>query len=144
MGVSNQSKRNVLHLAALHASTEVMDMLTAANMFGLNAVARDKDGHSPDECFLKCRSAHCAVARKPFDVERRSWARLMKSALRKTEISLDVSDEDEETGVIPEDIRHQCKDACMISETSSGSTSEEEYVDAYGGDDKKNCSHDTI
>ena len=26
--MSNRSKRNVLHLAALHASTEVMDILT--------------------------------------------------------------------------------------------------------------------
>ena len=141
--MSNQSKRNVLHLAALHASTEVLDMLTAANLFGLDAVARDKDGHLPNECFLRCRSTHCAVARKPFDVERRSWVRLMKSARGQTEVSLGVADEDEEPELISEDIRDKRKDIFSISETSSGDTSEEEYVDAYDSNDKEDWPHDT-
>ena len=141
--MSNQSKRNVLHLAALHASTEVMDILTTANLFGLDAVARDKDGHSPNDCFLKCRSAHCAVGRKSFDVERRAWVGLMKSARRQNEVLLGVIDEDGETGMITNDIRTNRKDSLFIIETGSGSTSEEEYVDAYDDKDEEDWTHDT-
>lgn len=89
-----QSKRNALHITALYASTDVMELLTTAHLFGLDTLARDKYGHSPDECFMECRNAHCAVARKPFDVEMASWLSLMESARRQNarnkEASLDL------------------------------------------------------
>lgn len=135
--MSNQSKRNPLHLAALHASTEVMDMLAAANIFGLDPVAQDKDGHSPKECFVECRSAHCAVARKSFDVESKSWVRLMKSTHGQTKVWFGVGDEDEEAGVMSDDIYDKHKDSFLVSETSSDSISEEEYVNAEDGNDKE-------
>ncbi|KAF8859350.1 ankyrin [Acephala macrosclerotiorum] len=137
VGMSNQSKRNLLHLAALHASTEAMDMLAAADLFGLDPVAQDKDGHSPNECFMECRSAHCAVARKPFDVERKFWVRLMRSARGQTKVSLGVGDEDEEMGVMHDDICDKHKHSFLVTETSSDSMSEEEYVDAEDGNDKE-------
>lgn len=60
-------ERNFLHFAALHASAEVLNMLTAANSFGLDMLAEDRNGHSPKQCFLECHHAHFAVARKCFD-----------------------------------------------------------------------------
>ena len=142
MGISNHSKRNILHLAALHASTEMLDMLTAANLSGLEAEARDKDGHSPNECFLNCRSAHCAVSRSSADLERQTWVRLMKSARRQAGLSLytaaaadDDDDDEEETGQRSEDVhgKHSRSNSLSSVETSNDSVSEEEYADAYDG-----------
>jgi ankyrin repeat protein len=96
IGVSNLNKRNALHLAALHATTEVMDMLAEANLLGLDPNASDKDGHSPNECFVRCRGAHCAIERKSFAEENPSWARLMRAARRQFNVSDDEEDEDEE------------------------------------------------
>ena len=137
LGISNYNKRNVLHLAALYASTEVIDMLARANLLGLDTEARDKDCHSPNECFLKCRNAHCAVARTSFDAEKRSWVRLMKSARTRIDDSIIVGDEYDETAMISEDLRDKREDSGFFSDTDSDSTSEENYVDAYDGDDKK-------
>ena len=57
-------------------------MLTSANLSVLKTIADapDKDGHSPNECFVRCRGAHCAVIRKEWGVEKRAWVRLMMSA----------------------------------------------------------------
>ena len=139
MGISNHSKRNVLHLAALHASTEMLDMLTAANLSGLEADARDKDGHSPNECFLNCRSGHCAVSRNSIDQERKSWSRLMKSARRQAGVSLYIAGEEEEPGRNTEHIygKHRPSDSLSSIETSCGSISEEEeFMDAFDGHEK--------
>jgi hypothetical protein len=133
VGKSNRSKRNALHLAALYASTEVMDMLTVADIFGIDTTARDKDGHSPNQCFLECRSAHCAITRKPFTVEKRSWARLMASARRPTKGSFDVDEEYEEAGVMLEKAEIEDKDSSLVREESFDSESEEEYADAEDG-----------
>ena len=116
-----------------------MDMLTAANLSGLEAEARDKDGHSPNECFLKCRDSHCAVARNAIDLERKSWIRLMKSARGQAEVSLRIADESEEVGQNAEDIRskHRRSDSLSSCDTNSSSSSEEEYVDAYDGNEKE-------
>ena len=92
---------------------------------------------------MKCRSVHCAVARKSFDVESRSWVNLMNSVRKQIEVSLDVDDEDEETEVMPEDIREKRMDSFSISETSSDSMSEEEYVDAEDGNGKKDWPYNT-
>lgn len=120
----NHSERNILHLAALHASTEMLSLLAGAALPGLETEARDKDGHSPNECFLQCRGAYCAVARQSSDLERKAWARLMESARRHAEVSLYVPDED---------VRNRRKD----SFSSSGSVSEEEgFVDAYDSIDQ--------
>lgn len=99
-----------------------MDLLVAANLSGLNTINRDRDGHSPNECFMKCRSAHCAVARKPIGVERMSWLSLMKSASRRSEFLLNLATEDEESGVILGDICDERQDPFGASETSSDST----------------------
>ena len=117
----------------------MLDLLTAANLSGLDAEARDKDGHSPNECFLNCRNAHCAVARDSLDLERESWVRLMKSARRRNEDSRCIADEDEETGHCSEYIRRKYRrsDSLSSSEASSGSISEEEYMDAYDGNEKE-------
>lgn len=142
VGISNNNKRNVLHLAALHASTEAMDMLSRANLLGLDEEARDKDRHSPNECFLKCRSSHCAVARKSFDVEKRSWVRLMKSARTPTEESVILGDVDEGMGMVSQVLRDKRNDSGFFSDSGSDSMSEEEYMDAYDGDEKEDWPHE--
>ncbi|KAL0765958.1 hypothetical protein CaCOL14_011699 [Colletotrichum acutatum] len=80
LSLLNNNKRSLLHLAALHGSTEAMDILASANLCGVDAAIRDKDGHTPNECFVRCRNSHCAVARRPFESEKLSWVSLMNSA----------------------------------------------------------------
>jgi hypothetical protein len=158
--MSNLHKRNPLHLAALHASTEVIEMLTSANLSVLEAIADapDKDGHSPNECFMRCRSEHCAVTRKKWDVEKRAWVGLMISvrgesvvvddehyetevrfevdACNKRRDSIwEVSDEDKKNGVMSQEICDKSKESSFSGsetacETESMSEEEEEFVDA--------------
>ncbi|KAH8896548.1 ankyrin [Thozetella sp. PMI_491] len=123
IGMSNLSKRNPLHLAALYASTEVMDMLAAARVSGLDSSARDKDGHSPNDCFAKCRGDHCAVARKSVEAENISWLGLMQSVAGETRIPPDGSDEVEKRVAMSTSSRG-------LDKASSGSTSEDEFFDA--------------
>jgi hypothetical protein len=134
--VSNRSKRNVLHLAALHASTEVMDILTTATLSGIDTIARDKDGHSPNQCFLECRSAHCAIARKPFHKEKESWVRLLASSCRHTTRSDNVDAEFGNLEIVVDKICYESEDSFLVTEDSSESDSEEEFVDAEDGRDK--------
>ena len=119
----------------------MLTILTTANLRGLEAEARDKDGHSPNECFLKCRSAHCAAARDSIDLERKSWVRLMRCARRRDENSPCITNEAEETGQGFEDIGDEYRQndsfSSSSSETSSGSISEEEFVDVYECNEKE-------
>ena len=131
--ISNHKKRNVLHLVALHASTEAMDLLATANLHGLDTLSRDRNGHTPDECFVECRNSHCAVARKPFDVERRSWARLMKSMYEQAAVLPDFDDADEDTELLFKDIAYENKTSSRLTEISSDCVSEDEYMDAEDG-----------
>ncbi|KAL8789421.1 MAG: hypothetical protein Q9213_001178 [Squamulea squamosa] len=133
VGMSNHNKRNVLHLAALHASVEVLDMLAAANLSGLDAEARDKDNHTPNECFLNCRNTHCAVARRPFNIEKRSWVRLMRSARGLSEDSLDVANREKETWVNTKATCERPGESFLINDSSSDGSSDEGYVDADDG-----------
>ena len=96
--MSNLHKRNPLYLAAFHASTEVMETLTSASLSVFEAIADApvKNGHSPNECFVRCRSAHCAVTRKEWEVEKRAWVRFMMSARRESAV---VDDDYDETDV---------------------------------------------
>lgn len=136
VGMSNRSKRNVLHLAALHASTEVMDILTSANLSGINTTSRDKDGHSPNQCFLECRSAHCAIARKPFHEEKESWVRLLASSCGQMTSLDDVDASFGNPEIVLDNICYESEDSFLVTEDSSESDSEEEFVDAEDGRDK--------
>ena len=112
-------------------------MRRKTNLRGLDleADARDKDDHSANECFLQCRSAHCAVARDSMNRERESWVRLMRSARRRDEDSLCIVDENEDkemgqgSGDVCDRYRHS-DEFLGSSEAGSGSVSEEEFVDA--------------
>ncbi|KAF2014140.1 ankyrin [Aaosphaeria arxii CBS 175.79] len=78
----NKSKRNILHIAALYGTTESMDMLAEAGLIGLDPDALDKDGHTPNECFIQCRDANHATTRKRFELENESWTSLMATVRR--------------------------------------------------------------
>ena len=129
--MSNYTKRNVLHLAAMHASTDTMDVVSAASLRGLDPDARDRDGHTPNECFLKCRHAHCAVARQSLDVERESWSALMQSTRGDTPVLLNEDENDQDwmaTNLDAISCKHE--DLCSVDEISIDSMSEHEFVDA--------------
>ena len=149
-------------------------MLISANLSVFEAIADapDNDGHSPNECFVRCRSAHCAVTRKEWDVEKRAWVRLMVSvrgesvvvddehdemevtveedACKKRRDSFwDVTDEDEENGVMSKEICDKSKEPSFLVtetgwETDSMSEEEEEFVDAEDWKDTEGRPQDTI
>ena len=136
MGISNYNKQNILHLAALHASTEVMDMLTSAKLLGLDEEARDKDGHPPNECFLKCRGSHCAVARKSFDAEKSSWVGLMESARTQAEDSIITGDEYKEVTIVPEDLPNKREDPGLFSDVDNDNMSKESYLNIHNDENE--------
>ena len=119
-----------------------MDLLTAAGLSGLDTEAKDKDGHTPNDCFLKCRSTQCAVERKPSKVERSSWATLMKSVREQPTEDPIRPFEHENRGHMLTDIYEKPRDSITISEISIDDFSDEEYMDACDGSDKKSCLHD--
>jgi hypothetical protein len=106
-----------------------MTILAAAQLSGLKPDSKDKDGHTPNECFLRCRNANCAVTRQPFDVEKRAWMRLMSSARGHGEILYEVFDDDDVT-VVDDDFVSKCNDSFAFSEASGDSDSEDDFVDA--------------
>ncbi|KAK1816837.1 hypothetical protein LTR12_008779 [Friedmanniomyces endolithicus] len=124
-GSTNRSHRNILHLAALYGSTKMMDLLSTSCLVGVNAAARDKHGHTPHECFLRCRGMHCAVARKPFDLESQSWGALVESARRQNEGSKCEANNEAEAMFVVEEIFDD-----IFGEDDSDSASESEYGDA--------------
>ena len=105
-------------------------MLAAANITALDASARDKDGHTPNECFKKCRNAHCAVSRKSFDVERTSFTKLLSSVAGKVEIPIDMIDNDKAEVILLETVDEDFNESILVSEIDSDSASDKEYVDA--------------
>jgi hypothetical protein len=109
-----------------------MQILATANLPGLEPDTRDKDGHTPSECFLRCRSSHCAVVRESFELEKRIWARLMRSARGHGEVLHEVFDDDDIT-VVDDDFRDKRKDSFMSSRIVDESESEDEFVDADDG-----------
>jgi hypothetical protein len=134
--MSNHNKRNALHIAAIHASTEMMDMLASANLIGLDVKALDKDGHSPNQCFVDCRSRYCAITRGSVEAEMESWARLMSSVRMQNDESSNIFDEkntmDEgnEADEMSKYSRIERKDSFNISGGESESVADEEFVDA--------------
>jgi hypothetical protein len=96
---------------------------------GLEPDSKDKDGHTPNECFLRCRNAHCAVTRQPFDVEKRARVKLMSSARGHGEILYEGFDDDDVT-VVDDDFTSKRNDSFAFSEASGDSDPEDEFVDA--------------
>ena len=135
--MQNRNKRNALHFAALHAGTEVMDILASIDLCGLDVDAKDKDGHTPNACFMKCRNAYCAVTRTPFEVlvERQSWVRLMKSARGESDLLLDVIEPDEKVRNMSPNWWSADKGTVFVGSTSISSESESDdvFVDAEDG-----------
>jgi hypothetical protein len=109
-----------------------MQILATANLPGLEPDTGDEDGHTPSECFLRCRSSHCAVVRESFELEKRIWARLMRSARGHGEVLHEVFDDDDIT-VVEDDFRDKRKDSFMSSRIVDESESEDEFVDADDG-----------
>ncbi|KAK5123276.1 hypothetical protein LTR85_002706 [Meristemomyces frigidus] len=98
ISLPNHSRRTILHLAALRSSIEAMHIVSTAKLFGLDPSARDIDGHTANECFLECRDAHCAVARRSPAEERSAWTTLVNAVRKQSDVPLfeRVSCEDED------------------------------------------------
>ena len=112
-----------------------MDILASIDLYGLDVDAKDKDGHTPNECFMKCRNVYCAVTRKPFEVERQSWVRLMKSARGESDLLFDVIEPDEKVRNMSPDWWSADKGTVFLGPTSviSESESDDDFVDAEDG-----------
>ena len=118
----------------MHASVETLDALAVANIIGLSENARDEDGHTANECFLKCRSAHCAVARQELDAERKSWNALMRSVGGYGKVLFDESHQHQEPmAKFSNDPRDKQDECCLADEFTSGDMKEDDFVDAEDG-----------
>ncbi|KAK1488495.1 B-cell lymphoma 3-encoded protein [Colletotrichum abscissum] len=137
LSLLNNNKRSLLHLTALHGSTEAMDILASANLCGVDTAIRDKDGHTPNECFVRCRDNHCAVTRKPFESEKLAWVSLMNSA-RGQELpfqGLTGQDADDESTIVASEDEwghRKISTASYVFIDPSGGevSSDDEFVDA--------------
>ena len=110
----NNKGYNALHLTALCAGTGVMQLLAGADLGGLDPLARDEYGDTPNACFYYHRQRVCSIVREPFAAEEKAWRTLMDSACRQngivmpifnmggnhsdTDISSDGDDIDEDSG----------------------------------------------
>ncbi|KXH39178.1 B-cell lymphoma 3-encoded protein [Colletotrichum nymphaeae SA-01] len=137
LSLLNNNKRSLLHLTALHGSTEAMDILAPANLCCVDTAIRDKDGHTPNECFVRCRDNYCAVTRKPFESEKLAWVSLMNSA-RGQEMpfqGLTGQDADDESTIVASEDewghRKRSTASYVFIDPSGGEvSSDDEFVDA--------------
>jgi hypothetical protein len=106
-----------------------MNIIASAHLSGLQPNSQDKSGHTPNECFLRCRNAHCAVTRQSFDLEKQAWVRLMNSARGHGEVLCEVFDDDDIT-VVADDFSCKRKDSLAVSDSSYDNESDDEFVDA--------------
>ncbi|EXF77969.1 B-cell lymphoma 3-encoded protein [Colletotrichum fioriniae PJ7] len=137
LSLLNNNKRSLLHLTALHGSTEAMDILASADLGGVDTAIKDKDGHTPNECFIRCRNDHCAIARKPFESEKLAWVSLMNSARGRNFPPQDLTAQqadDESTVIAFEDewsYRKRSTTSPVFVDSSDGeASSDDEFVDA--------------
>lgn len=78
MDLPDSDERNVLHFAALCGSVETMNVLTDANIRGVDVNGCDIDGRTPLECFEDLRTVfYNGIA--DLDMERPHFERLLAS-----------------------------------------------------------------
>lgn len=116
---TDDSGRNVLHMAALYAGTEVMQILASADLRGLDPLHRNCYGRTPDDLFYAHRDSTCTIHRPPFEEEEAAWTTLMASARRQSGLGIesgeDTSSEEDASG---EDwqITDECEDLASEEE----------------------------
>lgn len=85
---------NALHYAALYGGTQVMKVLTEADLHGLDPLQKTKRYHTPDDCFYRYRDISCAAVRAPLEEEEAAWRTLMDSARRQNGLLIDCTDDE--------------------------------------------------
>jgi hypothetical protein len=90
--------QNLLHLAALDGGVEVMQVLTDADLRGIDPYGEDNFGYAPNDCFYVGRQPLCTIIRPPFEVEEKAWLALMDSARRRNGLIEELEDDDDENG----------------------------------------------
>ncbi|KAI7264429.1 hypothetical protein KC343_g585 [Hortaea werneckii] len=88
----NNSGFNALHSAALHGGTQVMKILTRADLRGLDPLQLNEHCDTPDDCFYKYRNISFAGVRAPFEEEEAAWRTLMDSARWQNGLLIDCED----------------------------------------------------
>ena len=58
-----------------------MEILTTADLRGLDPTATDKTGTTPDYVFTHSRDWHCVIERGSHEDEMRAWRALLDSAI---------------------------------------------------------------
>ena len=95
---------NILHIAALWAGLEVMQILSGTNLQGVDPSLRSQQGgDTPDDCFYNHRNKCCTVIRSPFEEEQRVWRTLMASARRQNRRPMGEEDDLADAGT-PRDV----------------------------------------
>ncbi|KAI7330547.1 ribonuclease T2 [Hortaea werneckii] len=85
---------NALHYAALYGGTQVMKVLTEADLHGLDPLQKTKRYHTPDDCFYRYRDISCAAVRAPYEEEEAAWRTLIDSARRQSGLLIDCEDDE--------------------------------------------------
>lgn len=114
-----------------------MDILASADLGGVDTAIKDKDGHTPNECFIRCRNDHCAIARKPFESEKLAWVSLMNSARGRNFPPQDLTAQqadDESTVIASEDEwiygKRSTTSPVFVDPSDGEASSDDEFVDA--------------
>ncbi|KAI6882658.1 hypothetical protein KC360_g5360 [Hortaea werneckii] len=85
---------NVLHFAAYFGCTQIMKILTGADLRGLDPSQQDQGGSTPDDGFYLFRDMNCVAVQAPFEEEEAAWRILMNSARRQNGLSIDCEDDE--------------------------------------------------
>lgn len=81
---------NMLHYAAMFAGVQIMQVLAAASIQGLDPAATDWFGDTPTAFFYTKRGYFCSVIRGRFELEEEAWWNLMESACRQNGIDFET------------------------------------------------------
>ena len=73
LAAKNNGCEGTLHLTALYANIGIMELLTAANLRGVDAEARNIYGITPDDCFYNWRDEFCMIERAEPAEEEAAW-----------------------------------------------------------------------
>ena len=91
---------NALHFAALFGGTQVVKILTGADLRGLDPLQETRQGYTPDDLFYQYHDIYCGAVRAPFEEEEAAWRTLMDSARRQNGLLIECEND--------ESLNHPC------------------------------------
>lgn len=118
--------RNALHLAALCTGTKTMYALASGDLRGLDPLAQDEDGDTPDDCFYSWRDSNCTIMRDNVETEEIAWKYLITSACRQNSLGIECQTDDKESDDWQEDNDDRVED----SNDADSVPTDDAFVDA--------------